>query len=261
MRSDRTNCSNRSGGSRAPVNASATSRASRAARASARDKGVWQHTVAMLDAEPVVCLPVIPYTRRAPIVRVLEISSELTITVSWNDATGGNYGAQIWRIRHLMSEVQKLEGGSIKHDVAVPVGHVPELLARAAAAVTLIMAARKSEGPAPAIQVKRMATTGTAAAAKSRRFKTLTRKRPAIEQSMERCCPERARIWAQPAARNSRGIQGSNSSLIPSKSACAKGKAPPVTFSRRSAKNLTAMLRTEKINDEKEPGFKALAGA
>jgi len=64
-----------------------------------RDQGVWQHTVAMLDAEPVVCRPVIPYTRRAPIVRVLEISSELTITVSWNDATGGNYGAQIWRIR------------------------------------------------------------------------------------------------------------------------------------------------------------------
>ncbi|WP_174976446.1 DUF3331 domain-containing protein [Pandoraea soli] len=60
---------------------------------------MWQHTVAMLDAEPVVCRPVIPYTRRAPIVRVLEISSELTITVSWNDATGGNYGAQIWRIR------------------------------------------------------------------------------------------------------------------------------------------------------------------
>ncbi|MFJ2994447.1 DUF3331 domain-containing protein [Pandoraea sp. NPDC087047] len=60
---------------------------------------MWQHTVAMLDAEPVVCQPVIPYTRRAPIVRVLELSSELTITVSWNDATGGNYGAQIWRIR------------------------------------------------------------------------------------------------------------------------------------------------------------------
>ena len=44
--------------------------------------------------------------------------------------------AQIWRVRHLMSEVQKLEGGSIKHDVAVPVGRVPELLERAAAAVT-----------------------------------------------------------------------------------------------------------------------------
>lgn len=98
MRSDRTNCPNRSGNSRAQ-GTSPTSRASRTSRSALRTQGVWQHTVAMLDAEPVVCQPVIPYTRRAPSVRVLEISSELTITVSWNDATGGNYGAQIWRIR------------------------------------------------------------------------------------------------------------------------------------------------------------------
>jgi FAD/FMN-containing dehydrogenase len=44
--------------------------------------------------------------------------------------------AQIWKLRHMMSEVQKLEGGSIMHDVAVPVAAVPELLERAAAAVT-----------------------------------------------------------------------------------------------------------------------------
>lgn len=93
MRSEnRTNCSNRGGRGRA-------SGVSSASGASLRKKGVWQHTVAMLDAEPVECRPVIPYTRRAPIVRVLEIASELTITVSWNDAMGGNYGAQIWRVR------------------------------------------------------------------------------------------------------------------------------------------------------------------
>ncbi|SUA91013.1 Domain of uncharacterised function (DUF3331) [Pandoraea pulmonicola] len=97
MRSDRTDCPNRSGSSRTP--GASTARAARTSRATVRDQGVWQHTVAMLDAEPVICQPVIPYTRRAPIVRVLEISSELTITVSWNDAMGGNYGAQIWRIR------------------------------------------------------------------------------------------------------------------------------------------------------------------
>lgn len=149
MRSDRTNCSNRSGGSRAPVNASATSRASRAARASARDKGVWQHTVAMLDAEPVVCLPVIPYTRRAPIVRVLEISSELTITVSWNDAMGGNYGAQIWRIRKAHHPgVCALTGGSI--DVGDFVyrplfGDVPPLNADAMISADAIRAMRAAE--------------------------------------------------------------------------------------------------------------------
>ena len=42
-------------------------------------------------------------------------------------------------MRHALSEVQKFEGGSIKHDVAVPVAAVPELLARAAAAVTALI--------------------------------------------------------------------------------------------------------------------------
>ena len=34
-----------------------------------------------------------------------------------------------------MSDVQKLEGGSIKHDVSVPVGVVPEFITRATSAV------------------------------------------------------------------------------------------------------------------------------
>jgi FAD/FMN-containing dehydrogenase len=40
-----------------------------------------------------------------------------------------------WRLRELMSDVQKLEGGSIKHDVSVPVARVPEFIAQASAAV------------------------------------------------------------------------------------------------------------------------------
>ncbi|MEJ0012178.1 MAG: FAD-binding oxidoreductase [Bauldia sp.] len=44
-----------------------------------------------------------------------------------------------WRIRHALSEVQKHLGGSIKHDVAVPVGKVPELLARADAAAKALI--------------------------------------------------------------------------------------------------------------------------
>ena len=43
--------------------------------------------------------------------------------------------AAFWHLREMMSEVQKLEGGSIKHDVAVPLARVPELIARASAAV------------------------------------------------------------------------------------------------------------------------------
>lgn len=40
-----------------------------------------------------------------------------------------------WHLRHGMSEVQKAEGGSIKHDVSVPVASIPAFLNRAMAAV------------------------------------------------------------------------------------------------------------------------------
>jgi len=40
-----------------------------------------------------------------------------------------------WHIRHGMSEVQKPEGGSIKHDVSVPVAKIPAFLTEAIAAV------------------------------------------------------------------------------------------------------------------------------
>lgn len=45
----------------------------------------------------------------------------------------------IWRLRHSLSEVQKFEGGSIKHDVAVPIAAVPEFLERASAAVVAVV--------------------------------------------------------------------------------------------------------------------------
>jgi FAD/FMN-containing dehydrogenase len=46
---------------------------------------------------------------------------------------------ELWRLRELMSEVQRHEGGSIKHDVAVPVARVPELIARANQLVELMI--------------------------------------------------------------------------------------------------------------------------
>ncbi len=39
--------------------------------------------------------------------------------------------AAFWRLREGMSEAQKPEGGSIKHDISVPVSRIPEFLARA----------------------------------------------------------------------------------------------------------------------------------
>lgn len=43
--------------------------------------------------------------------------------------------AAFWRMRESMSDVQKLEGGSIKHDVSVPISAVAEFIARATKAV------------------------------------------------------------------------------------------------------------------------------
>lgn len=46
-------------------------------------------------------------------------------------ATSEAQAANMWRLREDMSEAQKHEGGSIKHDVSVPVSRVPEFLERA----------------------------------------------------------------------------------------------------------------------------------
>ncbi|NVJ98302.1 MAG: FAD-binding oxidoreductase [Alphaproteobacteria bacterium] len=54
------------------------------------------------------------------------------------DGTTASSLAQIealWRLRESMSEAQKHEGGSIKHDVAVPVSKVPAFLQRAGQAI------------------------------------------------------------------------------------------------------------------------------
>ena len=44
-----------------------------------------------------------------------------------------------WRLRELMSDVQKMEGGSIKHDVSVPVARVPEFIEAASQAIVKAM--------------------------------------------------------------------------------------------------------------------------
>ena len=46
---------------------------------------------------------------------------------------------RFWRLRLALSEVQKAEGASIKHDVSVPIAKVPEFLRRADAAVRALV--------------------------------------------------------------------------------------------------------------------------
>ena len=50
-------------------------------------------------------------------------------------ATSGEQRKMFWRLRELMSEMQKYEGGSIKHDVSVPIGAVPAFLTDVEAAI------------------------------------------------------------------------------------------------------------------------------
>lgn len=44
--------------------------------------------------------------------------------------------AGFWRLRHAISEAQKREGASLKHDISVPVGSVADFIEAASAAVT-----------------------------------------------------------------------------------------------------------------------------
>jgi len=47
--------------------------------------------------------------------------------------------AEFWRLRHAMSEAQKPEGASLKHDVSVPVAAIPELIRRGEEAASALV--------------------------------------------------------------------------------------------------------------------------
>jgi FAD/FMN-containing dehydrogenase len=67
--------------------------------------------------------------------QVLETAMERGLA---SDATLAQSEAQrqaLWAIRELMPESQKFEGGSIKHDVSVPVSRIPQFIAEATEAV------------------------------------------------------------------------------------------------------------------------------
>jgi len=54
-------------------------------------------------------------------------------------AQSGDQRKALWRIREGVPEAQKKEGGSIKHDVAVPVSRVPEMIERCTQAVEMAL--------------------------------------------------------------------------------------------------------------------------
>ncbi len=68
---------------------------------------------------------------RALIEAIFEEAFEAQFVADAVLAESEQQAADFWRLRHGMSEVQKHEGGSIKHDISVPVSAIPAFLARA----------------------------------------------------------------------------------------------------------------------------------
>jgi FAD/FMN-containing dehydrogenase len=54
-------------------------------------------------------------------------------------ASSATQAAALWKLRESISEAQKREGASIKHDIAVPVAAIPAFLAKATPAVQAIV--------------------------------------------------------------------------------------------------------------------------
>jgi D-lactate dehydrogenase (cytochrome) len=61
------------------------------------------------------------------------MASDATIAASLDQTKA------FWHLRAMMSDVQRLEGGSIKHDVSVPVAAVPDFIDEACAAVAAMI--------------------------------------------------------------------------------------------------------------------------
>lgn len=66
---------------------------------------------------------------------ILETGSEQGIVIDARIAQSLAQARDFWKLREAVSEAQKPEGGNIKHDVSVPIAHIPEFVARANAAV------------------------------------------------------------------------------------------------------------------------------
>ncbi len=66
---------------------------------------------------------------------LLETAFEEGIIADAVIAESGEQQKSLWRIRESLPEAQKYEGGSIKHDVSVPVSRVPQFIAEGSAAV------------------------------------------------------------------------------------------------------------------------------
>jgi FAD/FMN-containing dehydrogenase len=80
---------------------------------------------------------------RAPCEAILETGFEKGLVLDATIAESKAQSDAFWYIRFALAEFQKFEGGSIKHDVSVPVSKMPEFIEQGcAAAVALVPGCR-----------------------------------------------------------------------------------------------------------------------
>src|SRR5262249_142755 len=76
---------------------------------------------------------------RASLEEILAEGLERGLVADATIAGNLDQAKMFWRIREMFGEVQRHEGGSIKHDISVPVAAVPAFIAEANAAVTKLI--------------------------------------------------------------------------------------------------------------------------
>ncbi|MFO1088362.1 MAG: FAD-binding oxidoreductase [Hyphomicrobiales bacterium] len=80
-----------------------------------------------------------PGTCDRQLTAILEAGMERGLLTDALLAKNATEAEGLWRYREALSEVQKFEGGSLKHDVAVPVSRTPEFIERANAEVARLV--------------------------------------------------------------------------------------------------------------------------
>ena len=70
---------------------------------------------------------------------ILAAAATAGLTAATRLASNPVEAAAFWRLRLGMNDIQRREGGSIKHDVSVPLGRLPEFLTRALAIATALI--------------------------------------------------------------------------------------------------------------------------
>ena len=77
---------------------------------------------------------------------ILEAALEKELIDDASVAASLDQRRAFWKLREDLSDVQRLEGGSIKHDISVPVASAPAFIAEASAAVTAAMSGARIVG-------------------------------------------------------------------------------------------------------------------